>query len=50
MLGGADRLMYASDWPHNDYDEPNVITGLPFLSKEEKEKILSGNAEEVFNI
>lgn len=50
MIGGADRLMYATDWPHIDYDEQNTITDLPFLSKEEKAKILGGNAEEVFGI
>jgi len=48
MLGGADRLMYASDYPHWDYDLPKVITDRPFLSDSEKQRILSGNANEVF--
>lgn len=50
MLGGAERLMYASDYPHEDYDTPNSITDLPFLSGNEKERILGRNAEEVFGI
>jgi len=50
MIGGADRLMYATDWPHLDYDEQNAITDLPFLSEAEQAKILGGNAEEVFDI
>lgn len=50
MIGGAERVMYASDYPHADYDAPNVITDMPFLSESEKELILGKNAEEVFGI
>lgn len=50
MLGGPDRLMYASDYPHWDYDRPSVITDIGFLSQDEKESILGRNAEEVFGI
>jgi predicted TIM-barrel fold metal-dependent hydrolase len=49
-MGGADSLMYASDYPHWDYDPPSSITDLPFLSDAEKSQILGGNAEEVFGI
>lgn len=50
MIGGVDNLMYATDWPHLDYDEQNVVTDLPFLSDAEKARILGGTAEEVFGI
>lgn len=50
MLGGADRLMYASDYPHVDYDSPTSITSIPGLSDEEKAKILGQNAIEVFDL
>lgn len=50
MIGGADRLMYASDYPHWDFDRPKRITDQSFLSDEEKSKILGANAEEVFGI
>ncbi|MGQ4556827.1 amidohydrolase family protein [Halobellus sp. GM3] len=50
MIGGADRLMYASDYPHWDYDRPSVITDREFLSEAEKARILSGTAEEVMEI
>lgn len=50
MIGGPDRLMYTSDYPHWDYDPPSVITKQSFLSDAEKEQILGGNAEEVFGI
>ncbi|WP_227015848.1 amidohydrolase family protein [Haloarcula sp. JP-L23] len=47
---GTDQIMYASDYPHWDYDRPTTITGLPFLSDEEKSKILGGNALRVFDL
>lgn len=50
MLGNTDNLMYASDYPHWDYDEPSVITDREFLSEDEKARILGGAAEEVFGI
>ncbi len=50
MLGGPDRLMYASDYPHWDYDLPQVITDRPCLSDTEKQRILADNAAEVFGI
>ena len=49
-IGGPERLLYASDYPHWDYDGPEVITDLSFLSDEEKQMILSDNAKEVFGI
>lgn len=50
MIGGVDRLMYSTDYPHWDYDEPSTITDLPFLSEAEKQRVLAGTAEEVFGI
>lgn len=47
---GPEQIMYASDYPHWDYDEPSVITDLPFLSNDEKAAILGGNAQEVFGV
>jgi len=46
----GDRLMYASDYPHWDFDRPTTITNLPFLSRAEKQRILAGNAQEVFGV
>lgn len=47
---GVDSLMYASDYPHWDYDLPESITELPFLSESEKQAILADNAAEVFGL
>lgn len=50
MIGGPERLMYASDYPHWDYDPPSVIDDMDFLTESEKHRILAGTAEEVYGI
>jgi len=47
---GTDRLLYASDYPHWDFDSPSIITDLPMLDDDEREAILHGNAEGVFGL
>ena len=47
---GTDRLLYASDYPHWDYDSPSILTDLPMLDDEDCERILAGNAERVFDL
>lgn len=49
-MGGASQLMYASDYPHWDYDPPSAITDISFFTETEKAAVLGGNAEEVFGI
>jgi predicted TIM-barrel fold metal-dependent hydrolase len=44
------QLLYASDWPHWDFDLPSRITDLPFLNERSKWNILGGNAARVFNL
>ena len=44
------QLLYASDWPHWDFDPPSVITSLPFLSDQAKRNILGLNAARLFNL
>ncbi len=48
MLDGENTFMYASDWPHFDYDEPGAVADLPFLSDEGRRKIMGENALRVF--
>lgn len=50
LVGGPERIIYASDYPHWDFDHPNTITELPFLSESEKQLILSRNATELFGL
>jgi predicted TIM-barrel fold metal-dependent hydrolase len=44
------QLLYASDYPHFDFDVPSVIYDLPFLSKDAKKLILGENARKLFRI
>jgi hypothetical protein len=44
------QLLYASDWPHWDFDPPSAITTLPFLSEQAKRNILGLNAARIFNL
>ena len=44
------QLLYASDWPHWDFDPPASITTLPFLDDQAKRNILGLNAAKLFNL
>jgi len=44
------QLLYASDWPHWDFDPPAAITTLSFLSEQAKRNILGLNAARVFDL
>jgi predicted TIM-barrel fold metal-dependent hydrolase len=44
---GEDRIVFASDWPHHDFDHPRVIHRLP-MPPELKRKILGENALATF--
>ena len=44
------QLLYASDWPHWDFNPPSTIFDLPFLDEQAKRNILGGNAARLFNL
>ena len=44
------QLVYASDWPHWDFDLPSTVWDLPFLDETAKRNILGFNAARVFNL
>ncbi len=50
MFDAENQLLYASDYPHQDFDTPATIYDLPFLSQTAKRKILGENALKLFNI
>jgi len=50
FIKAETQLLYASDYPHWDFDSPSVIYDLPFLSEAQKRAILGGNAQRVFNL
>jgi predicted TIM-barrel fold metal-dependent hydrolase len=48
---GADSIMYGSDFPHYDLDSPDVFEeAISHLPSHERDKILHGNASDVFDI
>lgn len=49
-INAPERLLYASDWPHWDFDLPTVITDLPFIDEKAKRNILGHNAARLFGL
>lgn len=49
-VNAETQLLFASDWPHWDFDPPSAITTIPFLSEQAKRNILGLNAARVFNL
>jgi predicted TIM-barrel fold metal-dependent hydrolase len=49
-INAETQLLYASDWPHWDFDPPSSITTLPFLGEQAKRNILGLNAARAFNL
>ena len=49
-INAETQLLYASDWPHWDFDLPSSITQLPFLNEQQKRNILGLNAAKLFNL
>jgi len=49
-INARSQLLYASDWPHWDFDVPARLFDLPFLDDRSKRNILGLNAAGVFNL
>ncbi|HST74813.1 MAG TPA: amidohydrolase family protein, partial [Acetobacteraceae bacterium] len=49
-MSAETQLLYASDWPHWDFDPPSTVTSLPFLSEQAKRNILGLNAARLFDL
>jgi predicted TIM-barrel fold metal-dependent hydrolase len=49
MANGSEHFLFASDYPHFDYDDPTAILRLPFLDQEQKANVLGRNAQRVFD-
>jgi predicted TIM-barrel fold metal-dependent hydrolase len=50
LIDAENRLLYASDYPHWDFDVPSVVYDLPFLSEAAKRNILGANACRLFGL
>ena len=49
MFDGADQVLFASDWPHHDFDHPRQVLNMPFPA-DVKRKIMGENALALFGI
>jgi len=49
-IDAEKTMLYASDWPHWDFNPPSLIHDLPFLSEQGKRNILGENAMRLFNL
>ncbi|MBI2882223.1 MAG: amidohydrolase [Candidatus Tectomicrobia bacterium] len=50
MIHAETQLMFATDWPHWDFDLPSAVFDLPFLSDKARRNILGETALKVFNL
>ena len=50
MINADTQLLYASDYPHWDFDLPSAIWDLGFLSEQAKHNILGGTAARLFKL
>src|SRR4029077_15776750 len=50
IINAASQLMYASDYPHWDFDLPSTVWDLPFLSEKGKHNVLGGTAARLFQL
>ena len=49
-INAETQLLYASDWPHWDFDLPSSILNLPFVSDQGKRNILGLNAAKLLGL
>ncbi len=49
LFDGENQAMFASDWPHHDFDHPQYVFGLPF-GREARRKIMGENAIRFFGL
>jgi predicted TIM-barrel fold metal-dependent hydrolase len=50
MIDAENKLLYASDYPHWDFDAPMRIWDLPIIDETAKRKILGLNAKKLFGL
>lgn len=50
LYHGENITMFASDWPHHDFDHPRFVYQLPWRNEEVRRKIMGENALDFFKI
>jgi uncharacterized protein len=49
LIGNFESVLFASDWPHHDFDHPRKLLSYP-IPEEIKRDIMGRNADRLFNI
>jgi predicted TIM-barrel fold metal-dependent hydrolase len=49
LFGGEDSVMFASDWPHHDFDHPTKVLQIP-VSDEVRRKLMGLNAAKLLKL
>lgn len=49
LFGGEDSVMFASDWPHHDFDHPDKVLQIP-VSDTVRLKLMGGNAARLLKL
>ena len=49
-LVGLDRIMFSTDYPHWDFDEPSFVAAKLRIGPEKLRAIMSGNARELYGL
>ena len=47
---GTDRIMFSTDYPHWDMDEPSFVLGKLKLGDADKARIFAGNAKQLYGL
>jgi uncharacterized protein len=50
MINAETQVLYASDYPHWDFDLPSTVWDLPFLTDKGRHNILGGTAARLFKL
>jgi aminocarboxymuconate-semialdehyde decarboxylase len=50
QVGGVDKVMYGSDYPHNIGDMKGCLERVEALPADQREAVTSGNAKRIFGL
>jgi predicted TIM-barrel fold metal-dependent hydrolase len=50
QLVGCDRIMFSTDYPHWDFDDPKFVLGKLRLSEGDKRRIFGQNAKDLYGL
>jgi hypothetical protein len=49
LFDGENNVVFASDWPHHDFDHPDKVLQIP-ISDDAKRKVMGANGAELLGL